>query len=93
MLTPLKYLENKHLTFKLTTGILNQMLCFTQNMKQSIIKTLLVMTPVSWSGMPVHYTHIIDIIPFSHCGWRADAGSWAAGHDIQIPEYKSGHCS
>lgn len=92
MLNSLKYLENKHLTFKLTTGILNQMLWFTQNMKQAIIKTL-IMTPVSWSGMPLDYTHITYIIPFSGCGWWADVGSWAACHVIQIPEYKSGQCS
>lgn len=53
------------------------------------------MTPVLWSGMPVQlYTHVIDtcIIPVSGSSWWADAGSWAAGHVIQIPEYKSGQC-
>lgn len=56
-------------------------------------KKFLIMTPVSWSGMPVNYTHVIDIIPVSGSSWWADAGSWAAGHIIQIPEYKSGQCS
>lgn len=39
------------------------------------------------------YTHVIDIIPVSGSSRWADAGSWAAGHVIQIPEYKSGQCS